>query len=63
MYRYIIELDVLSQILADLTEGDSRYTLDAMHEFANRRIAKMRGRIDLQELLNENVRGETENPW
>ena len=63
LYRYIVELDVLCQILADLTDGDSIYTLDAMHRFANERIAKMRGKIDLRELLNENVKGETENPW
>lgn len=51
LYRYAVELDMLTQIIAY-----AEIPYDAMDEIrreANQRVARMRGRIDVKELLQE----------
>lgn len=59
LYRYAIEIDMLAQLLAyavDLTPG----TIEEIRRHANRRVAQMRGKIDLKQILDDNWIDETE---
>lgn len=54
LYRYAVMLDMLCQIIA---YQDTQWTpddLELLRRFANVRVAKMRGKIDLEALLNDN---------
>ena len=54
LYRYAVMLDMLCQIIA---YQDTQWTpddLELLRRFANVRVAKMRGKIDLKALLNDN---------
>lgn len=54
LYRYAVILDMLCQIIA---YQDTQWTpddLELLRRFANVRVAKMRGKIDLEVLLNDN---------
>lgn len=54
LYRYAVMLDMLCQIIA---YQDTHWTpddLELLRRFANVRVAKMRGKIDLEALLNDN---------
>lgn len=54
LYRYAVVLDMLCQIIA---YQDTQWTpddLELLRRFANVRVAKMRGKIDLEALLNDN---------
>lgn len=54
LYRYAVMLDMLCQIIA---YQDTEWTpddLELLRRFANVRVAKMRGKIDLEALLNDN---------
>lgn len=54
LYRYAVMLDMLCQIIA---YQDTQWTpddLELLRRFANVRVAKMRGKIDLESLLNDN---------
>ena len=54
LYRYAVVLDMLCQIIA---YQDTQWTpddLELLRRFANVRVAKMRGKIELEALLNDN---------
>lgn len=58
LYRYAVVLDMLCQIIA---YQDTQWTpddLELLRRFANVRVAKMRGKIDLEALLNDNRFGK-----
>ena len=56
LYRYAIELDMLAQMVA--YQHDFRYEeIIGMRKEANKYVAQMRGKINVDELINE-VHGE-----
>lgn len=54
LYRYAVILDMLCQIIAYQDTQWSPDDLELLRRFANVRVAKMRGKIDLEALLNDN---------
>ena len=54
LYRYAVMLDMLCQIIAYQDTQWSPDDLELLRRFANVRVAKMRGKIDLEALLNDN---------
>ena len=54
LYRYAVILDMLCQIIAYQDTEWSPHELEFVRKQANVRMAKTRGNIDLQELLDDN---------
>lgn len=52
LYRYAIEIDMLSQILA-YSSNLSSEIIDEIRKRAKRHVTVMRGKIDIQQLLND----------
>ena len=53
LYRYAILIDILCQILAYLNFTGGDQIMEIFRRSANIRIAKMRGHIDLQSILDD----------
>lgn len=53
LYRYAVELDMLCQIIAYLGSEWDVDDLELLRKFANARVAKSRGNIDLNKLLRD----------
>lgn len=53
LYRYAVELDMLCQIIAYLGSEWDVDDLELLRKFANARVAKSRGNIDLKSLLSD----------
>lgn len=54
LYRYAVMLDMLCQIIAYQDTAWTPDEIELLRRFANVRVAKTRGKIDLQSLLNDN---------
>lgn len=53
LYRYAIELDMLCQMLAYVVEEDPTYYLEEIRKEANGRVARMRGKVCLEEITED----------
>lgn len=53
LYRYAVLIDMLCQILVYLNFTGGDQIMEIFRKNANIRIAKMRGRIDLQSILDD----------
>lgn len=53
LYRYAVLIDMLCQILAYLNFTGGDQIMEVFRKNANSRIAKMRGHIDLQSILDD----------
>ena len=63
LYRYAIEIDMLCQILAGVSEL-SENEIEQIRKHANKRSAVMRGKIDLKSLLDDDwVYKDEENAY
>ena len=60
LYRYAVLIDMLCQIIAYQDTEWSEKELEYVRKFANVRMAKLKGRIDLQALMDESWSAE---PW
>ena len=61
MYRYAVLIDMLCQIIAYQDTEWSAQELEYVRKFANARVAKSRGMIDLKTLLDDHWGKEYEN--
>ncbi len=52
LYRYAVVLEVLLYIIAETYEF-TQEELESMHKVANRRVAQMKGKLDLAQLLED----------
>lgn len=53
LYRYAVVLDMLCQIIAYQDTQWSEQELEIVRKFANKRVAKSRGAIDIKALLDD----------
>ena len=53
LYRYAIELDMLCQMLSYVIEEDPTYYLEEIRKEANARVARMRGKVCLEEITED----------
>lgn len=61
LYRYAVLIDMLCQIIAYQDTEWSAQELEYVRKFANARVAKSRGMIDLKTLLDDHWGKEYEN--
>ena len=61
LYRYAVLIDMLCQIIAYQDTEWSAQELEYVRKFANARVAKSRGMIDLKTLLDDHRGKEYEN--
>lgn len=63
LFRYAVELDMLTQLLAYLEADADEEVLERIRRFANERMAKTKGKVDIKSIMDDGWEGDGYDPF